>query len=166
MLKVELSAYDPGWVASFRRIDGLIRGALGSKALIVEHVGSTSVPGLCAKPIVDVVLAVDDSADEVTYVGALEGVGFVLHLREPEWHEHRLLRLVDPAANVHVFSSSCPEVDRMLRFRDVLRADEEARALYEARKRQLAEQEWARVQDYADSKSEVVEALLRRSAGS
>jgi len=103
---------------------------LGQHALRVEHVGSTSIPGLTAKPIVDIVLVVADSRDEAAYAPALEKAGYKLRIREPEWHEHRMFKGGDDKVNLHVFSTGCPEVDRMLGFRDWLRCNEEDRELY------------------------------------
>jgi GrpB-like predicted nucleotidyltransferase (UPF0157 family) len=159
---VELAEYDPGWPALYRREEGKIRGALGERALLVEHAGSTSVPGLAAKPVIDVVLEVADTTDEAAYVPALEAAGYVLRIREPEWFEHRLLKGDDPSVHLHVFPAGCSEVERMLRFRDHLRADGADRELYERTKRELAAQTWEHVQHYADAKSEVVRQILER----
>ncbi|MEV7397184.1 GrpB family protein [Aeromicrobium sp. NPDC092404] len=160
---IELVPYDPQWVATFETLATDIRTALGPVATAVEHVGSTSVPGLAAKPIIDINLLVPDSADEAAYVPALEGIGYVLHLREPEWHEHRLLRPAEPRVNLHVFTAGSPEHDRMITFRDRLRTDPEAFELYLTTKQRLAAQRWEHVQDYADEKSAVVEQLLSGS---
>lgn len=161
--QVVLSPYDPQWPATFETLAADIRTALGPVATAVEHVGSTSVPGLAAKPIVDINLLVVDSADEPAYVPALEAHGYVLHLREPGWHEHRLLRLDDPRVNLHVFTTGSAEHDRMITFRDRLRADPEALELYLTTKQRLAAQHWEHVQDYADEKSSVVEQILSDS---
>ena len=160
---VVLVEYDPEWPRLFAREETRIREALGDNALQVEHAGSTSIPGVAAKPIIDIVLVVQDSADEPAYVPALEAAGYRLRIREPEWFEHRLLKNTDPNVNLHVFSADCPEVDRMLRFRDHLRRDAADRELYERTKRALAQREWKYVQHYADAKSEVVEDILRRA---
>src|SRR5215467_746127 len=101
---VVLVEYDPGWPALFEREAKRIREALGERALLIEHTGSTSVPGLAAKPIVDVLLVVASSADEDAYVPALEGHGYVLRIREPDWYEHRALKGPDTNINLHVFS--------------------------------------------------------------
>ena len=69
----------------------------------------------------------------------------------------------DPAVNLHVFSSGCPEIDRMLAFRDRLRRDPGDRALYQATKLRLAANAWATVQDYADAKGPVVAEILQRA---
>jgi len=132
-------------------------------AVLVEHVGSTSVPGLAAKPIIDVLLLVPDPADEVAYVPSLEAAGFLLHLREPDWHQHRVLKAHDPEVNLHVFAEGSEEAERMLLFRDRLRADGADRRRYEETKRRLAARNWSRVQDYADAKSHVVEAIIART---
>jgi GrpB-like predicted nucleotidyltransferase (UPF0157 family) len=161
--QVELVEYDPEWPELYRREAEKIRGALGDRALLVEHAGSTSVPGLAAKPVIDIVLEVADTTDEHAYVPPLEDAGYVLRLREPDWFEHRLLKGVDPNVNLHVFPAGCSEVERMLRFRDHLRADESDRELYLRTKCELAAQTWEHVQHYADAKSEVVEAIMGRA---
>ena len=164
MVRVVLADPDPAWPRLFAREEARIREALGERALLVEHVGSTSVPGLAAKPIVDVLLVVAGAADEPSYVPALEAAGYLFHRREPDWHEHRLFKGPDTALNLHVFSEGCVEIERMLRFRDRLRADGADRELYLRAKRRLAEREWGRVQEYADSKGTVVEEILARAA--
>ena len=134
-----------------------------TKALLVEHAGSTSVPGLAAKPIIDIVLVVADSSDETSYVPELETAGYVLRIREPDWFEHRCFKGPDTNVNLHTFSDGCEEVATMLAFRDRLRADDADRRLYEDAKRELAAREWKYVQNYADAKSEVVQAILARA---
>jgi GrpB-like predicted nucleotidyltransferase (UPF0157 family) len=126
-------------------------------------VGSTSVPGLSAKPVIDVLMVVSDSTAEECYVPQLEKVGFFLRIREPDWFEHRLLKPSESEANIHVFSSGCVEVRRMLAFRDRLRTDESDRLLYQATKTRLAAQTWKYIQNYADAKSEIVEEILTRA---
>ena len=155
--------YDPDWPRQFAVEAAKIRAALGERALLLEHVGSTSAPGLAAKPILDVLLVVADSADEPSYVPDLEQAGYVLRTREPEWFEHRVLKGVEPAVNLHVFSPGCPETERMLLMRDWLRTHDDDRALYEKTKRELAQRTWKYVQNYADAKTEVVEAILARA---
>ncbi|HLH24358.1 MAG TPA: GrpB family protein [Chloroflexota bacterium] len=160
---IRLVAYDPRWPALFRREADRIQRLLGDRALRVEHVGSTAVPGLAAKPILDLLLVVADSGDEPAFVPALTGAGYVLRIREPDCYQHRLFKGPDTEVNLHVFSAGCPEIDRMLRFRDWLRAKEADRALYERTKRALAQQRWKYVQNYADAKTAVVEDILRRA---
>ena len=160
---IELVDYDPAWPELFEREAEKIRAALGERALGLEHAGSTSVPGLAAKPIIDIVLTVPDSADEDTYVPPLEDAGYELTIRERDWHEHRLLKGTDPNVNLHVFSDGCPEIGRMTAFRDHLRANSADRDLYERTKRDLARRTWTYTQDYADAKSEVVEEIIART---
>ncbi len=160
---VELVDYDAAWPALFKREAERIRAALGDRARLLEHTGSTSVPGLAAKPIIDMTLAVPDSADEAAYVPALEAAGYVLRIREPDWYEHRVFKGPDTSVNLHVFSEGCPEIDRMLSFRDWLRSSSADRELYERTKRELAAKEWRYVQDYADAKTAVVEEIVARA---
>lgn len=138
---------------------------LGERVLLLEHAGSTSVPGLSAKPIIDIVLALAESADEAGYAPLLEAAGYVLHVREPDWHEHRLFKGPDTDINLHVFSHGCREIERMLMFRDHLRADAVDRELYERTKVELSARTWKYTQHYADAKSAVVEDILARIGG-
>ncbi len=136
---------------------------LGALAVSVDHVGSTSVPGLAAKPIIDIVLAVPDATDEGAYVPALEEDGYRFAHREPEFFQHRLLRREPSVVNLHVFSVGCSEIRQMSGFRDWLRTHSTDRDLYERTKRELATREWGIVQDYADAKTDVVTAIKRRA---
>ncbi len=155
--------YDPRWPETFAVEAAKIRAALGERVVLLEHAGSTSVPGLAAKPIIDIVLVVADPADEAAYVPALEVTGYVLRIREPEWYQHRMLRGTAPDVNLHVFGVGCEEVDQMLLMRDWLREHEADRELYAQTKRELAQKNWAYVQNYADAKTEVVRAILARA---
>ncbi len=163
---IRLAEYDPAWPQQYAREAERIRAALGDRALRIEHTGSTSVPGLIAKPIIDMLLVVANSADEPSYVPALEARGYVLRIREPDWHEHRLFKGPDININLHVLSEGSAEVQRVLRFRDWLRTHPDDRDLYAQTKRALASRNWKYVQNYADAKSEVVEAILVRAMGS
>jgi GrpB-like predicted nucleotidyltransferase (UPF0157 family) len=166
--RLRLVEYDPGWPALFEREAVRIRAALGERALRLDHTGSTSVPGLAAKPIVDMLLVVADSAEESAYGPDLEAAGYVLRIREPDWYEHRVFKGPDMDVNLHVLSAGCEEVDKILLFRDWLRAHPDDRALYEHAKRSLIEREWQYTQQYADAKTEVIEAIVgraRRHAG-
>lgn len=160
---VTLVDYDPAWPAMFDREARRIRRLLGEAVVRLEHTGSTSVPGLAAKPIIDVTLIVRSSADEGTYVPQLEAAGYVLRIREPHWHEHRLLKGPDTDVNLHVFSLGSTELERMVGFRDWLRAHPEDRLLYEQTKRALAARTWRHIQDYANAKTDVVEAIMARA---
>jgi len=155
--------YDAAWPALFEREAERVRAVLGDRVLRIEHAGSTSVPGLCAKPIVDIVLVVADSSDEPAYVPRLEKAGYVLRIREPDWFEHRLFKGPDTDINMHTFSAACSEVERMLLFRDWLRAQPAEADLYARTKRELAQREWDYVQHYADAKTAVVREIIARA---
>ena len=161
---ITLAEYDPQWPALFDREAARIRAVLGDTAVRVKHVGSTSVPELAAKPIIDILLAVPDSADEQAYAPALEAAGYVLRIREPNWFEHRLFNGPDTNINLHVFTVGAAEIDRMLLFRDHLRADDADRDAYLQVKRDLARRTWQHVQHYADSKAAIVEQIMARAS--
>lgn len=160
---ITLVEYDPRWPELFEREADRVRSILGHKALRVEHVGSTSVPGLCAKPIIDMLLVVADSADELSYVLALEDGGYMLRIREPEWFEHRLFKGPDIDINLHVFSAGTSEIERMLRFRDWLRTNDTDRDKYARAKRSLAQRVWRHVQHYADAKTSIIQEIMNRA---
>jgi GrpB-like predicted nucleotidyltransferase (UPF0157 family) len=161
--EVVVADYDPIWPHWYESAAFRIRQALGDKVLKLDHVGSTSVRGLPAKPLIDINMVVADTTYEDAYVPPLEAIGYKLRIREPDWFEHRLLRGYDPPVNLHVFNPGCEEIDRMLRFRDHLRANEADRELYARTKRELAAQKWKYVQNYADAKSEIVQEILARA---
>jgi GrpB-like predicted nucleotidyltransferase (UPF0157 family) len=160
---ITLVEYDPAWPAHFAREERRIRGALGAGALRIEHVGSTAVPGLVAKPIIDILLVVSASADEPSYVPALEAAGYILRIREPDWHEHRMFNGPEIDVNLHVYTIGSAEIERCLLFRDWLRTNTADRGLYAQTKRELAARQWTYVQNYADAKSPVIEAIIARA---
>jgi L-asparaginase II/GrpB-like predicted nucleotidyltransferase (UPF0157 family) len=162
--RIEIREYDQEWPAQFAREETRLRAILGDRVVRLEHAGSTSVPGLPAKPIIDIVLEVPDSADEPSYVPDLEAAGYPLTIREPEWFEHRVFKGPDTNVNLHVFTAGSAEVDRMLLFRDRLRADAADREHYAAAKRELAAQDWTYVQQYADAKTAVVQEIMARAS--
>jgi GrpB-like predicted nucleotidyltransferase (UPF0157 family) len=158
-----LVEYDPEWPHKFDEQAERICATLGECALRVEHVGSTSVRGLTAKPIIDIVLVVADSASEIEYTPALERTGYQLVIREPSWYEHRMFKRASNDVNLHVFSAGCREIDRMLTFRDWLRTSEGDRELYARSKRALAKRAWKYTQNYADAKTTVIEQIMSRA---
>ena len=160
---IRLVEYDPNWPARFGREAERIRAVLGDRVLQLEHVGSTAVPGLHAKPIIDMLLVLANSADEPAYVPAMEGAGYVLRIREPDWNEHRLFKGPESNINLHVFSTGCLEIARMLAFRDWLRINSSDRDLYARTKLELAQKNWMYVQNYADAKTVVVEQIMFRA---
>jgi len=160
---IVLRDYDLHWPSLFRREATRVCSVLGATVQLLEHAGSTSVPGLPAKPIIDMILAVPDSSDESTYVPPLETAGYVLRIREPHWFEHRVFKGPDTDINLHVFTVGCSEIDEMLLLRDWLRQNVEDRDLYTSTKRELAARDWKYVQNYADAKTGVVHAILARA---
>jgi GrpB-like predicted nucleotidyltransferase (UPF0157 family) len=160
---IHLAPYNPEWPAWYEREAARIRATLGDRVRVLEHAGSTSVPGLSAKPVIDIALGVADSSDEDAYVPGMLATGYRLTIREPDWYEHRLFKGPDTNINLHTFTEGSPEIRRMVAFRDRLRSHPEELAEYEAAKQALAARTWAFVQDYADAKGAVVEAIIARA---
>jgi len=161
--KVEIVDYDPVWPATFEREAARLRRTLGERVRLLEHAGSTSVPGLPAKPIIDMVLALPDSSDESAYLPDMDAAGYVLRIREPDWYEHRVFKGPDANINLHVFTAGAAEIQKMLTFRDWLRTHPEELDLYRRTKLELASREWEFVQHYADAKTQVIEGILARA---
>lgn len=160
---VEVVAPDPAWPQSYAAVRDRLVEALGDRVVSVEHVGSTSVPGLWAKPIVDVDLTVADSGDEDAWLPDLEAAGFVLRVREPEWEQHRCLRGTEPSANVHVFSPGAREPQRHVLFRDWLRTHPDDRDAYAAVKREVAGRGFTDAMLYNNAKAWFVYDLYEKA---
>lgn len=160
--RIAIVPHDPKWPYLFRQEADRIRGALGERALTIEHVGSTAVPGLDARPCIDVLMVVDDPDDGSTYLPELERAGYSMSVRSTDRVEYRLLKGSRVNVNLFVFSENCAEPRRMRAFRDLLIADEEARERYAAFKRELGERTWERLQDYIDARNGIVSELMTR----
>lgn len=165
--EIRVVEYDDQWPADFGRVAARLRDALGDRVMEVHHVGSTSVPGLPAKPVIDVDLVLADPADEASYIPDLQAAGFVHTIREPWWHEHRLVKHPDPLTYVHVFGPDCPEVVRHLMFRDWLVEHDDDRSRYAEAKRAAAAEMNARPgggtgMDYNRHKQPVVRDVYDR----
>ncbi|QJU53376.1 GrpB family protein [Herbiconiux sp. KACC 21604] len=161
-LEVGLEEYDPAWAERFLEHRARILNALDGAgwAVLVEHIGSTAVPGLAAKPIVDIVVGVDDITAEEEYLEPLLAAGYVLRVREPA---HRLVRTPARNVHVHVYQREHPAVAEYLLLRDRLRTDAGDRVLYEDTKRMLFTRSWDDMNAYADAKTEVIEAIKQRA---
>jgi GrpB-like predicted nucleotidyltransferase (UPF0157 family) len=157
---IVIADYDPAWPARCAAERARVAGALGPRALRIEHIGSTAVPGLAAKPIVDLLVAVADPDDEAAIVPPLERAGYVLRVREPG---HRMLRTPALDVHVHVWRDGTDEVRRHLAFRDRLRASAEDRDAYERLKRELAAREWDDMNHYAAAKGTLISEILARA---
>ncbi|WP_433275282.1 GrpB family protein [Pseudonocardia xinjiangensis] len=160
--RVVLAEYDPQWPVRFAARAADLRRILGDRARLIEHIGSTSVPGLAAKPIVDIVVGIDDPDDEPAYLPDLEAAGYEVRVREPG---HRCLRIGEPdePVNLHCYPPDDVETRRYLAFRNRLRASDADRDLYERTKRELAEREWRDINYYAEAKWPVIREILGRA---
>lgn len=157
---IELVAYDAAWAARFERERSRIAAALGDRARRIDHIGSTAVVGLIAKPIIDVDVSVAHPEDEGAYVPALERAGYRLRVRESG---HRMLRTSELDVHVHVCSAGSDWERRHLLFRDWLRRDVDDRERYAEAKRQLALRDWPDMNAYAAAKGAVIKQISVRA---
>jgi GrpB-like predicted nucleotidyltransferase (UPF0157 family) len=149
--------YDPAWPERYESERRRLAAALGARAHTIEHVGSTSVPGLAAKTIIDILVAVADPDDEAALAPPLEAAGYELRVREPG---HRMFRTFARDVHVHIWRDGDEEARRQLRFRDQLRRSPRHRTAYEQLKRELAVREWPDMNEYADAKTELITEIL------
>jgi GrpB-like predicted nucleotidyltransferase (UPF0157 family) len=152
--------YDTSWPERFEALAGRVGTALGVLALSIEHIGSTAVPGLAAKPIIDILVVVPDVEDEAAFVPPLETAGFVLRVREPG---HRMMRTPSKDAHVHFHEPDDPAIQDHIDLRDWLRTHPDDRAVYAATKRDLARQQWEDMNYYAEAKSDVIDQIRARA---
>ena len=155
-----IADYDPAWPVAYQQQAARIRAALGGQALLIEHIGSTSVPGLAAKPIIDILLTVGDITAEEEYLDPLITAGYLLRIREPG---HRMLRTPGLDVHVHVLQDGDSAADDYLLLRDHLRGDDADRSLYEQTKRSLAQMDWPDMNAYAEAKTEVITEMKHRA---
>ena len=155
-----LKPYDENWPVLFEREKQRISTILKDKALMIEHIGSTSVPGLIAKPIIDILLVVEDAGKEEDYVVDLVSHGYILRIKEPDFENHHMFIGPDTDIHLHVFSQDSKEIEKYLLFRNYLRNHQEAKELYANTKKALAKKKWKYVQNYADAKSDVVQQIM------
>jgi GrpB-like predicted nucleotidyltransferase (UPF0157 family) len=163
---IEVTGPDPDWPRYYDDLASRIRKVLGWRVLQLNHVGSTSVQGLAAKPVIDIDLTVADPGREQDYVPALETIGFQLVIREPWWYSHRALRADEPRCNLHVFGFDSPELVRHRIFRDWLRGNPDERDRYAAAKRQAASEANAggeHVMQYNARKQQVIREIYHRA---
>ncbi len=163
---IEVTSPDSAWPRQYDHLAGRIRQALGWRVLQLEHVGSTAVPGLAAKPVIDIDLTVADPGREQDYVPALEPIGFRLVIREPWRYGHRALLTDEPRCNLHVFGFDSPEPVRHRIFRDWLRGNPGECDRYAAVKRQAASEANAAAEhviQYNARKQQVIREIYHRA---
>ncbi|CEJ80973.1 hypothetical protein VHEMI01128 [[Torrubiella] hemipterigena] len=160
-----ICAPNPDWANIYKELEMQIQYALGPVCQYIAHVGSTSVPGLPAKNIIDIDVTVTDAADESTYVPALEAIGFQFFSREPHYYEHRLFLSYSPHANLHVYCTESAEVIRHRIFRDRLRKSLSDRDLYAMAKIRASEatiMAGGKMSEYTERKGCVIREILHR----
>jgi GrpB-like predicted nucleotidyltransferase (UPF0157 family) len=155
---IRVVVYSELWPRRFETERRRIEASLGETARRVEHVGSTAVAGLAAKPIVDIMVTVDDPDDELAYVPQLELVGYVLRVREPG---HRMFRTPARAVHVHIWPADGQDERRHLAFRDRLRSSPVDRKEYERAKRELVGR-WRDMNHYARAKGAAIDRIMKR----
>ena len=160
-MAIYLEPYDPDWARVYELIAADIRGALGTTALSIDHVGSTAIPDIRAKPVIDVLVLVKAYDPESLYTGALASAGYRFGHRDED-HVFFEGSAHGMPVHVQVVEEGAKESRRMIVFRDHLRANQEEARRYEDLKVSLA-REHADVNNYADAKSSYVWSIVRQA---
>jgi GrpB-like predicted nucleotidyltransferase (UPF0157 family) len=157
---ISVVEYDPTWPEKFSEQENILRLALGDTALALEHIGSTAVPGLAAKPIIDILLVVQDPSKEELYLPQLMAAGYKLRVREPEYDEHRMVRTSNKDVHIHIYPPTSSEVEKYRLVRDELRQNDELRQKYGALKQELASRDWTDMNAYSVAKTGVIDEII------
>jgi GrpB-like predicted nucleotidyltransferase (UPF0157 family) len=160
--EIVLLPHDSAWTARAEALLARLRPALAGIAVRPAHIGSTAIPALVAKPIVDLQAAttVSPGDEESRLTAALLPLGFELRVRE---REHLMYRTVAHDVHLHLWEAGSDDERRHLLFRDHLRADAADRDLYAATKRELAARAWDDMNDYAQAKGAVIAEISARA---
>ena len=158
--KIKIVKYNNDWHSKFLEHKNKIQNCLGDIVIGIEHIGSTSVPNLSAKPIIDILLIVNDSANEDKYLKKMEDAEYELRVREPDFHEHRMFRTSEKDVHIHVLSKGSTEIDEYILFRNRLRSNDTDRIRYEKVKLYLAKSNWNDMNEYADAKTKIIKEII------
>lgn len=161
-IPIHLSPHDPGWATAFEREAAVVKAGLGPVALRIHHIGSTAVPGIFAKPIIDILVEVTDIDAVGTRNPAMKEAGYEV-MGEYGIPGRRYFRRNDAGGrrthHVHVFASTHPEVMRHIDFRDLLRAEPAIAAAYSRLKLRLAREHATDIGAYLDGKSPFIQRI-------
>ncbi|WP_033054871.1 GrpB family protein [Sinorhizobium meliloti] len=162
--KIEIADWSPEWPESFRRKASAIRGALGDRALRIDHIGSTSIQGLAAKPIIDIQVSVAAFEPIETFTEPLRKIGYEWRQANPDLTKRYFReRPGDERTHIHMRRLGSWHEQWALLFRDYMRAHPEEHAPYVALKRALAERYRDNRAAYTDGKSDHLWAIIRRA---
>jgi GrpB-like predicted nucleotidyltransferase (UPF0157 family) len=157
---IVIEPYDPVWPDRFETNRRRVSEALGAVAGRVDHVGSTAVTGLAAKPIVDIQISVPEVEDEASYLAPLVAAGYQLRVRE---QGHRMFRTSALEVHLHVCDAGSEWERRHLLLRDWLRRSADDREAYADLKVRLQQQDWDTMNHYADAKSALIAEMTIRA---
>ena len=158
--EIKIVPYDKNWPLRYKTEKKKIEKAIASQEHHIEHVGSTSIEGLPAKPIIDIQVSIQDPNDESSFVPALEEQGYILRVRE---EGHRMMRTSKLDVHIHICQIGSDWERRHLLFRDWLRHNETDRKAYGDLKEKLSKQSWETMNHYADAKGDLIQEITKRA---
>jgi GrpB-like predicted nucleotidyltransferase (UPF0157 family) len=167
MKKIEICPHDPRWRDGFETEAKNIARALGSNLIAVHHIGSTSIPGIFAKPIIDMLVDVKDINDVDNHNSTMESLGYEV-MGEFGIDGRRYFRKDNDAGvrthHVHIFENGSPHIARHLAFRDYMIANPDQAHAYSELKQRLAGEHAENPEEYMDGKDEFIKEIDRRAA--
>lgn len=164
--RVEVVPHDPAWAQSFQAEAEVIRAILGSEVVAVHHIGSTAIPGISAKPIVDIMVEVRDIARVDAYADRFAAQGYRPMGENGIPGRRYFIKGPDEARthHVHIFAAGNPEIERHLTFRDYMIAHPEDARAYSRLKEDLAARFPTDIDSYVAGKDAFVKEIDRRAA--
>ena len=166
-MRIYMVPHDPNWRQEFAQAAAQITGALGANALAVHHIGSTAIPGIFAKPVIDMLLVVHSHADLDAKQAAMEAMGYAAR-GEGGIPGRRFFRrdnaLGDRTHQIHAFEAGSPQIVRHLAFRDYMIAHPDKAREYSDLKRKLAAQHPNDMEAYMDGKDDFIQEIDRQAA--
>lgn len=168
-MKVTIVEYRPEWTDMFEDEKRVLRNALGELSARIEHVGSTAVSGLAAKPVIDIMIGLDDFSIADKLVPKIEALDYEYIKKYEAVMPFRRFFVKETGGvrthQIHMVCVTSEFWERLILFRDYLRRNPETVAEYAAMKKNLAEREWLDVNEYADAKTEFIREIENRARG-
>lgn len=166
-MRVSVVEYRPEWPRVFEDEKKVVEAALGGVAARVEHVGSTAVAGLAAKPVIDIMVGLEDFSTADSLVPKIQALGYEYVQKYEDVMPFRRFFLKDRGGvrthQIHMVGTDTEFWERTLLFRDYLRQNPGVAAAYAALKKELAQREWEHVNDYAGAKTEFIRGVEREA---
>jgi GrpB-like predicted nucleotidyltransferase (UPF0157 family) len=161
--KVILSEYDPKWPIEFEKEKKLITSAVGPVDILIEHVGSTAVAGLCAKPIIDILIGIPNFADGFSLVAPLEEIGYEFKGKNGIIGRHFFAKGLLRTHHIHMVEKNSTFWKEHVLFRDFLRNNDIDKQKYALLKKNLAQAYKSDRDGYTNAKADFIRSIIQKA---